>query len=63
MNLKEYLELVAQLNKYAKAYYEDNDPIITDYEYDMLMQKIKKYEAENPKNISKDSLTQKSFNF
>lgn len=59
----EYLNLVEKLNKYAKAYYEDNEPIITDYEYDMLMQKIKKYEAENPENISKDSLTQKVSTF
>lgn len=59
----EYLSLVEKLNEYAKAYYEDNEPLITDYEYDMLMQKIKKYEAENPDSISKDSLTQKVSTF
>ena len=31
-----YKDLVALLNRYAKAYYVDDDPIVTDSEYDRL---------------------------
>lgn len=34
---KEYLELVTKCNQAADAYYNNDDPIITDYEYDMMM--------------------------
>lgn len=62
MNNKEYLELVAKCNQAADAYYNNDDPIITDYEYDMMMQEIKKYEKEHPDRIAKESMTQKVTN-
>lgn len=62
MTKKEYLELVTLCNQAADAYYNDDEPIITDYEYDMMMQQIKDFEKENPDDISKESMTQKVSN-
>lgn len=44
---KEYLKLVEEANKASVAYYDNDDPIMSDYEFDELMQKIKQYEAHN----------------
>ena len=44
---------------YAKKYYDDDNPEISDFEYDMLMVELKNLENEFPEFISKDSLTQK----
>lgn len=56
---KKILELRTQLEYYAKKYYDDDNPEITDYEYDMMMQRLKKLEKEFPNLITEDSLTQK----
>ncbi len=54
---------IAELNTltayYAKKYYDDDNPEISDFEYDMLMNELKNLEREFPEFISKDSLTQK----
>ena len=54
---------IDELNKltayYAKKYYDDDKPEISDFEYDMLMNELKNLEREFPEFISKDSLTQK----
>lgn len=39
-------------------YYLDNDPIISDYEYDQLFDALKKFESLYPEYINKDSPTQ-----
>jgi len=43
---------------YAKKYYDDDNPEISDFEYDMLMMELKNLEKEYPEFISPDSLTQ-----
>ncbi len=43
---------------YAKKYYDDDNPEISDFEYDMLMVELRNLEKEYPEFISKDSLTQ-----
>ncbi len=48
-----------KLEYYAKKYYDEDNPEITDYEYDMLMNQLKALEKEFPELIDKDSLTQK----
>ena len=54
---------IDELNKltayYAKKYYDDDNPEISDFEYDMLMNELKNLEKEYPEFINKESLTQK----
>ena len=52
-NLREKLEY------YAKLYYDMDSPAISDYEYDMMMNKLKALEKQFPELITRDSLTQK----
>jgi DNA ligase (NAD+) len=40
-------------------YYVQNDPLISDYEYDTLYKLLEKFEQENPKAITPDSPTQR----
>ncbi|WP_279062573.1 NAD-dependent DNA ligase LigA, partial [Campylobacter lanienae] len=48
MNHKEYLEAVETLNRWAKAYYTDDNPIASDDEYDALYHKVVEFESQNP---------------
>ena len=56
---KEILKLRQQLEHYAKLYYEDDAPEISDYEYDMLMQRLKALENEHPEFLTSDSISQR----
>ena len=62
MNKIDAKKRIDELNKltsyHAKKYYDDDDPEISDFEYDMLMMELKSLEKEYPEFISKDSLTQ-----
>ena len=51
-------ELRKQTDYYAKKYYDDDSPEISDFEYDMLMLELRNLEEEYPEFITKDSLTQ-----
>ena len=51
-------ELVDQLNHHRAAYYEGNTVLISDAEYDALLQELEALESENPELISGDSPTQ-----
>ena len=59
MNFKEYQELCALIDYHMNLYYNLDEPEISDYEYDMLMQKLKDAEKEHPEWITSDSPTQK----
>lgn len=63
MNLEEAKNQIDELRKkleyYANKYYDEDKPEITDYEYDMMMNRLKALEKEFPELITKDSLTQK----
>ena len=54
---------IDELNKltayYASKYYDDDNPEISDFEYDMLMNELKNLEKQFPEFINADSLTQK----
>ena len=52
-------ELKKQTEYYAKKYYDDDNPEISDFEYDMLMLELRNLEKEFPEFITNDSLTQK----
>lgn len=59
MNPKEYQESVQKLIEYAKKYYEDDAPVISDSEYDHLYREVKKFEKQNPLFIDPKSPTKK----
>ncbi|HQW84741.1 MAG TPA: NAD-dependent DNA ligase LigA, partial [Ferruginibacter sp.] len=40
-------------------YYVQNDPLISDYEYDTLYKALEKFEQDNPATVTKDSPTQR----
>ena len=56
---KEILKLRKELEHHNKLYYVNDAPVISDYEYDMLMQKLILLESEHPELITPDSPTQK----
>lgn len=53
------LELRKILDYHAKKYYDEDEPEISDFEYDMMMNELKNLEKQFPELIQKDSLTQK----
>ena len=55
---KRYNELKDKINYYASKYYNDDEPEISDFEYDMLMVELRSIEKEHPELIAKDSPTQ-----
>lgn len=56
---KEIISLRRELEKHNRLYYVEDAPEISDYEYDMLMQRLKALEAEHPELVTPDSPTQK----
>ena len=52
-------ELKKELNYHIDRYYNQDDPVISDYEYDCMMQELKKLEAEYPDFVTSDSPTQR----
>lgn len=44
---------------YAKKYYDEDNPEISDFEYDMLMVELRNLEKQYPELLTEDSLTQK----
>ena len=54
------IEELRKITEYhAKKYYDEDDPEISDFEYDMLMVELRNLEKEYPDLIDKESLTQK----
>lgn len=56
---KEILKLRRELERHNKLYYVLDAPEISDYEYDMLMNRLKQLEAEHPELVTPDSPTQR----
>lgn len=54
---KKMADLVAELNRYAKAYYTDDNPSVSDAEYDQLYRQLVELEASYPQYIQADSPT------
>ena len=52
---QEYEELVRTLNHYAECYYDKDDSPISDYEYDMMNNKLKEIEKAHPDWVTEDS--------
>ncbi|HLF45955.1 MAG TPA: NAD-dependent DNA ligase LigA [Chitinophagaceae bacterium] len=58
-DLKEIETLRDILRFHEYRYYVMNDPLISDYEYDKLYKFLEKIEADNPKQVTADSPTQR----
>lgn len=57
-DLKRYEELKKTIEYHSDRYYNQDNPEITDYEYDMMMQELKKIEKDHPEYVTPDSPTQ-----
>ncbi len=62
MNKEEAKKRIQELKDitayHAKKYYDEDEPEISDFEYDMLMLELRNLEKEHPDLITADSLTQ-----
>ncbi len=56
---KRYEELKREIHYHNYRYYVLNDPVISDYEYDLLMQELRLIEELHPEWITPDSPTQR----
>ena len=56
---KELDKLRREIEYHSKLYYVYDAPVISDYEFDMLMQRLKAIEAEHPELVMPDSPTQR----
>lgn len=54
-----YQELTKIINGHMERYYDQDDPTITDQEYDALMQELKEIEEGHPEFVTPDSPTQR----
>ena len=59
LSKNEYSELTNVINYHMNKYYNQDEPEITDYEYDKLMQQLKSIEKAHPEWMTKDSPSQK----
>lgn len=57
--LQEITRLRAEIEEHNRRYYIEDSPVLPDYEYDSLLERLKSLEAENPQYISADSPTQR----
>ncbi len=57
-DLKRYEELKKTIEYHNDRYYNQDNPEISDYEYDMLMQELKQIEKNHPDYVTPDSPTQ-----
>ncbi len=55
----EYLDLVKKLNHFAELYYAQDEPEISDYEYDTMNNRLKEIEKEHPDWIVPNSPSQR----
>lgn len=56
---EEVKQLREQIEYHSNRYYNMDEPEITDYEYDMLMRRLKEIEREHPEVVQSTSPTQK----
>lgn len=59
MNQHQYEELCKEIWEHSRRYYIDNDPAISDQEFDLLLKKLEEIEKEHPDWITPSSPTQR----
>lgn len=57
--LEEIKQLRSEIEKNNRLYYDLDAPVISDYEYDMMMRRLKELEAAHPEYVTADSPTQR----
>ena len=55
---QEILLLRAQLEEHNRRYYDEDAPIISDFEYDAMLRRLEELEAQHPELVTADSPTQ-----
>lgn len=59
MTHQDYLRLCEEIWLHNRRYYQDHDPLISDYSYDQLLKQLEQMEKEHPEWISENSPTQR----
>lgn len=59
MEFNDYKKLIDEIDYHMDRYYNQNEPEISDYDYDQLMIKLKEAEKEHPEWVTGDSPSQK----
>ena len=57
--IKELKSLRTEIAEHNRRYYVEDAPSVSDYEYDMLMRRLKEIEKEHPELVTPDSPTQR----
>lgn len=57
MKREEYLQLIDEIKKHNDLYFQQSQPEISDYDYDLLVKQVEKIEAEHPEWVPDDSPT------
>jgi DNA ligase (NAD+) len=56
---KQIADLRAEIERHNELYYQRAEPEISDYEFDMLLERLRVLEAEHPELVTPDSPTQR----
>lgn len=56
---EEYIKLIEELLEHDRRYYDENKPVISDYEYDLLVKEAEAFEKKHPDLALPNSPTQK----
>ncbi|NDD58512.1 MAG: NAD-dependent DNA ligase LigA [Chlamydiae bacterium] len=59
MNKENYSQLLQEIQKHDTLYYGHSKPVITDYEYDLMLKQLEEIERQHPDWISASSPTQR----
>ncbi len=59
MTYQDYLHLCEEIWLHNRRYYQDHDPLISDYAYDLLLKKLELVEKEHPEWVDANSPTQR----
>lgn len=57
--LDEYLKLLREIKKHNELYFQNSQPEISDYEYDLLVKRVEKIESDHPDWVPDDTPTRR----
>ena len=57
--MKEVERLRSEIERHSELYYQKAEPDISDFEFDLLLERLKAFETEHPELITPDSPTQR----